>query len=128
MNEATKNKGSQKVNNKYKGITTTSTRVEELRFDRSTRIESEFVVATPKGEKSYYYWATFKHRIKGNRSTYGGWPSRKSSLELELWARGYKQKQAWKSASEVPSQHRRAWDFIQKSAPLAFKSVKNNQK
>lgn len=111
-----------------KNIIATSIEFDELRHDTSTRLSSDIIVAnSTKPLVGYRYWATFKHRIKGNRSRWGGWPSRKSSVEFELWIKGRRRgKMSWKNRKEVPPRHRKVWDFMERSAHIIFDQNKYN--
>lgn len=111
-----------------KNIIATSIKFDELRYDTSTRLNSDIIATnSPKPSVSYGYWATFKHRIKGNRSRWGGWPSRKSSVEFELWIKGRgRGRKSWMCRKEVPPKHRKVWDFMKRSAPIIFEQNKYN--
>ena len=106
-----------------KNIITTSIRFFEDRHDVSTGLDVDLLVCTPRKRlKKYSYRAKFEHRIRRNRSTHEGWPARKESVAFSLVVPGVPG--TFTQKADVPSEHKKIWDYMQQSAPIIFEKNK----
>jgi hypothetical protein len=118
-----------KRKNGLRGIIATQISFEEDRSSNCTRLRSRLVdLSSSNRIKNYGYIVTFRHRIKGNRSRYGGWKARKASVEFELYVcgMGRRNNTIWTQKSSVPPKHRRVWDFMENYAPVIWEKNKWN--
>lgn len=105
-----------------KNIIITRIEFNELRSDNCTRL---FMNLVDPRIRSVYYGCrvTFQHRRVGNRSVYGEWASKKSRVMFELHiCKG--SRYHWTDRNEVPAKHRKAWSFMEHSAPIIFEKNK----